>query len=163
MSYIRAFSDFLGRVLEVLIVVLISVMTVLMFAQVLGRYVFKNGLYWAEELSRFSMVYLVYLGAAIASKNHDHISVTILDELLQKKAGYTLYRTLIALINLAFLAIVSIIGLKSLAMVRAQTSPNMGIPMSIAYAAIPIGSILMMLYVILELVLLYAPAEGGKA
>lgn len=163
MSYIRAFSDFLGRVLEVLIVILISVMTILMFAQVLGRYVFKNGLYWAEELSRFSMVYLVYLGAAIASKNHDHISVTILDELLQKKAGYTLYRTLIALINLAFLAIVSIIGLKSLAMVRAQTSPNMGIPMSIAYAAIPIGSILMMLYVILELVLLYAPAEGGKA
>jgi TRAP-type C4-dicarboxylate transport system permease small subunit len=163
MSYIRAFSDFLGKILEALIVILISVMTVLMFAQVLGRYVFKNGLYWAEELSRFSMVYLVYLGAAIASKNHDHISVTILDELLQKKAGYTLYRTLIALINLAFLAIVSIIGLKSLAMVRAQTSPNMGIPMSIAYAAIPIGSILMMLYVILELVLLYAPAEGGKA
>jgi len=156
-------SDVLGKVLEALIVVLLVVMTVLMFAQVLGRYVFKNGLFWAEELSRFSMVYLVYLGAAIACKNGDHISVTILDELLQKKAGYRIYRTAIALINLAFLVVVSVIGIESLAMVKAQTSPNMGIPMSVAYASIPIGSILMTLYVVLGIVLLYAPQEGRKA
>jgi len=166
MSFLRAFSDGLGKALEVLVVLLLIVMTVLMFSQVLGRYIFKNGLFWAEELSRFSMVFLVYLGAALASKYHDHISVTLLDELLAKsknKLALKIYRTVIALITLSFLFIVTIIGMKVLPMVNAQTSPNMEIPMSVAYASIPIGTILMMLYIVLEIIRLYAPADVRKA
>ncbi len=166
MSFFRTLSDGLGRVLEAFVVFLLCVMTILMFSQVLGRYVFKNGLFWAEELSRFSMVFMVYLGAALASKYHDHISVTLLDEMLARSSNklvFKIYRTVVALITLAFLCIVTAIGMEVLPIVSTQTSPNMGIPMSIAYACIPIGAILMTLYIILEIVLLYVPQDGGNA
>ena len=166
MSFLRTFSDGLGKVLDALVVLLLVVMTVLMFSQVLGRYVFKNGLFWAEELSRFSMVFMVYFGAALASKYHDHISVTLLDEMLARsksKYAFKIYRTVIALITMAFLLVVTVIGIRALPMVNAQTSPNMEIPMSVAYASIPVGTTLMMLYIVIEIILLYAPADGRKA
>jgi TRAP-type C4-dicarboxylate transport system permease small subunit len=113
------------------------------------------------------MVFLVYLGAALASKHHSHISVTLLDEMLAKgsnKIVFKIYRTIIALISLAFLCSLIVIGMKVLPMVNAQRSPNMGIPMSVAYASIPLGGALMALYIVLEVILLYAaPTEGGKA
>jgi TRAP-type C4-dicarboxylate transport system permease small subunit len=69
MRIIRLLSDGLGKVLDALIVLFIVTMTVFMTAQVAGRYLFGTGLYWAEELSRFSMVFMVYTGAALASRH----------------------------------------------------------------------------------------------
>ena len=161
MKAIYAVSVVLGRLLEVLVVFLLMLMTALMFAQVLGRFVFQNGLFWAEELSRFTMITLVYLGAGIACKNKDHISITILDGIL-KNSGikYKIYRTSIALLSCAFLIIVAKVGFSVLHVVSAQKSANMQITMNLIYMIIPISSCIMVFYLLMEIIQLFAKSNN---
>jgi len=175
MKVIQTISNIIGKMLEVLIVFLLMLMTVLMFAQVLGRFVFQNGLFWAEELSRFTMITLVYLGAGIACKNKDHISITILDGLLKEKGiKYKLYKLLVALLSIGFLTIVAKVGYSVLHVVSSQKSANMQMTMNLIYMIIPIGSCIMIFYLIMEILQLFiqqknddspavkAAAEGTK-
>ena len=43
-------------------VFLMSFMTLLVFVQVVMRYVFNNSLSWSEELARYTFIWLIYIG-----------------------------------------------------------------------------------------------------
>jgi TRAP-type C4-dicarboxylate transport system permease small subunit len=161
MEIIQKISGALGKLLNVVVVVLLALMSVLIFAQVLGRFIFRNGLFWAEELSRFSMVTMVYLGAGLACKYRDHIAVTILDEMLKGKIR-KIYRIGIALISIAFLSILTYYGFFVLGTVGGQLSANMQISMSVVYVMIPIGAVIMILYLLIEIIEIIFSADKGE-
>lgn len=69
------------RVLEILIVVCLAVMAVLVFGNVVLRYAFDSGIAVSEELSRLLFVWLIFLGAILASVQHAHIGF---DALMQR-------------------------------------------------------------------------------
>ena len=162
MRVIQTISCILGKTLEVLVVVLLMLMTVLMFAQVLGRFVFQNGLFWAEELSRFTMITLVYLGAAVACKNKDHISVTILDGIL-KGTPRKIYKVLVALLSISFLIIVAKVGFSVLHIVSSQKSANMQITMNLIYMIIPISSCIMVFFLLIEILQLFTVQKNDDS
>lgn len=70
---LKQLSEGISRALEVTIVACLAVMSVLVFANVVLRYVFDSGIAWSEELSRLVFVWLIFLGAILASKEHAHI------------------------------------------------------------------------------------------
>lgn len=49
-------------------VFLMSLMTVLIFLQVIMRYVMHNSLSWSEELARYTFVWLIYIAISYGSK-----------------------------------------------------------------------------------------------
>lgn len=51
-------------------------MTIIVFAQVIARYVFHNSFEWAEEISRFLVVWITFGGSAYAFRKGAHIGVT---------------------------------------------------------------------------------------
>jgi TRAP-type C4-dicarboxylate transport system permease small subunit len=161
MAIIQKISLVLGKVLNVAVVALLALMSVLIFAQVLGRFLFKNGLFWAEELARFSMVTMVYLGAGLACKYGDHIKVTVLEEMFKGRIR-KIYRIIIALISIGFLSILTYYGFSVLGMVSSQLSANMQIPMSVVYAMIPTGAAIMILYLLIEIIEIVFPADKGE-
>jgi TRAP-type C4-dicarboxylate transport system permease small subunit len=162
MEIIQKISGILGKVLNVVVTALLVLMSALMFAQVLGRFLFKNGLFWAEELSRFSMVTMVYMGAGLACKYKDHIAVTILGEMFKGRIS-KIYRTVIALISIGFLGVVTYYGFFVLDVVSSQQSANMQIPMSLVYVMIPTGSAIMIFYLIIEILeIIFSTDKGGK-
>ncbi len=61
------------RILEVTLVACLSVMAVLVFANVVLRYAFDSGVAVSEELSRLLFVWLIFLGAILASRQHAHL------------------------------------------------------------------------------------------
>lgn len=65
-------------VLDSLIVFFLSTMVILVFSNVLLRYVLNGGITWSEELARFSFVWLVFLGAIKAFKDGAHIIVDLM-------------------------------------------------------------------------------------
>ena len=69
------------RVLEILIVACLAVMAVLVFGNVVLRYAFDSGIAVSEELSRLLFVWLIFLGAILASVQHAHIGF---DALMQR-------------------------------------------------------------------------------
>ena len=54
----------------------IVTMVVVLFCQVFTRYVLGGSITWAEELSRFSFLWFMFLSSSIAAKNRSHIRVT---------------------------------------------------------------------------------------
>ena len=53
-------------------------MVVLVFGNVVLRYAFNSGITMSEELSRWLMVWLTFLGAIVALHQHSHLGVDTL-------------------------------------------------------------------------------------
>ena len=64
--------------LKVAIALCLAVMVVLVFGNVVLRYVFNSGIATSEELSRWLMVWLTFLGAIVALRQHAHLGVDTL-------------------------------------------------------------------------------------
>lgn len=69
------------RALEIVIVACLAVMAVLVFGNVVLRYAFDSGIAVSEELSRLLFVWLIFLGAILASVQRAHIGF---DALVQR-------------------------------------------------------------------------------
>jgi len=70
------------RALEIVIVACLALMAVLVFGNVVLRYAFDSGIAVSEELSRLLFVWLIFLGAILASVQRAHIGFDALVERL---------------------------------------------------------------------------------
>ena len=61
------------RALELTIVACLAVMALLVFGNVVLRYGFDCGIAISEELARLLFIWLIFLGAILASRQHAHI------------------------------------------------------------------------------------------
>lgn len=66
------------RLLDFLMAAALAVMVVLVFGNVLLRYVFNSGITVSEEVSRWLFVWLTFMGAVVAMKEHGHLGVDML-------------------------------------------------------------------------------------
>lgn len=67
------FTQGITRALELTIVACLAAMALLVFGNVVLRYGFNSGIAVSEELARLLFVWLVLLGAILASRQHAHI------------------------------------------------------------------------------------------
>jgi TRAP-type transport system small permease protein len=66
------------RALEALIALMLATMVVLVFGNVVLRYGFNSGITMSEEVSRWLFVWLTFLGAIVALKEHAHLGSDML-------------------------------------------------------------------------------------
>ena len=67
--------DLYCKVLKAAIALCLAAMVVLVFSNVVLRYVFNSGIATSEELSRWLLVWLTFLGAIVALREHAHLGV----------------------------------------------------------------------------------------
>jgi TRAP-type C4-dicarboxylate transport system permease small subunit len=70
--------DLFYRFLEILLIVLLSGMALMVFVNVIMRYGFNSGLNISDELSRYFFVWLTFIGAVVAFREHGHVGVETL-------------------------------------------------------------------------------------
>jgi TRAP-type C4-dicarboxylate transport system permease small subunit len=78
MNPIDRLADALCKLLEGLVVACLAVMVVMVFGNVVLRYAFNSGITVSEELSRWLFVWLTFLGAVVAIKEHGHLGTDML-------------------------------------------------------------------------------------
>ena len=66
------------RLLEWVIVLLLALLVVLVFGNVVLRYAANSGITVSEELSRWLFVWMTFLGAIVAIKEHAHLGTDML-------------------------------------------------------------------------------------
>lgn len=84
--------------IEVLISIALAVMILLVFTNVILRFIFDTGFAWSEEVARISFIYLVYFGSIEAMRDNRHLlidSVLIRLPATSQKLLYTLIQGLI--------------------------------------------------------------------
>jgi TRAP-type C4-dicarboxylate transport system permease small subunit len=75
--------------LERLMALLLAAMVVLVFGNVVLRYAFNSGITVSEEIARWLFVWMTFLGAIVALKEHGHLGTDMLVGRLGKR-GKTL-------------------------------------------------------------------------
>ena len=70
--------DLYCRALEALMALALAMMVVLVFGNVVLRYAFDSGITVSEEVSRWLFVWLTFLGAVVALKEHGHLGTDML-------------------------------------------------------------------------------------
>jgi len=70
------------KAMEVVIAAGLAVMVVLVFGNVVLRYGFNSGITVSEELSRWMFVWITLLGAIVALRDHGHLGVDMVVNLL---------------------------------------------------------------------------------
>lgn len=117
-----------------------SVMTLVIFIQVIMRYVFQNSLSWSEEFSRYCFVWLIYIGTAYGCKKMQHIKIDAALLLFPKKLRP--YITILGeLLVLGFAAYILVTGtaLVNFQILYEKSSPAMEISLAIVNAAPVVG------------------------
>jgi len=66
------------QLLKIIIVACLVLMVILVFGNVVLRYAFNMGITTSEELSRMLFVWLTFLGAIVAFREHGHLGVDML-------------------------------------------------------------------------------------
>jgi TRAP-type C4-dicarboxylate transport system permease small subunit len=77
-------SDIVNQIAEIAIVIIVSIMAVVVFVEVIFRYVLLLPLFWTEEFARYCLVWSSLLGAGVALKRSEHIAVTFFTDKFPK-------------------------------------------------------------------------------
>jgi TRAP-type C4-dicarboxylate transport system permease small subunit len=115
----------------------------IVFWQFFTRYALNDPATWTEEIARYGLIWVTYIGAVMVTRRNSHIAVMLLPNLLP--AGVA--RVLLAVIDIVTLGFVGLLAYFSVLIVGRMHMQPMSIvdlPMSYVYAAVVAGCILML-------------------
>ena len=143
----KTVNDAIMHICRLLIMIMVPAMTLVVFAQVVMRYVFWSPFIWAEELARYLLVWISCLGAAYGLRQGAHIAVVFLYNFfgLRTRFGLTLF---IHLTVVGFFMVCCLAGFEIAAAQWNQISPGLQLPMTWAYLSVPVGFAIMTLFTI---------------
>lgn len=136
------------RVNQALVIGLMASMAVLVFVNVVTRYVFNHSIIWVEELTQYEMIWVAYLGAGLALREGRHVAVDSLVELLPAAPRRWL-RSLLAAAIAVFLLVLVVLGFQIVAFTWNQETPVMNLPTGVPYLAVPLGAAAWLLHLLL--------------
>lgn len=131
---------------------LLVIMTILMFTEIVARYIFGSSFIWIEELTRYLFIWLTFISAAYVTATKSHIKVDVALAIFPKKVQPTI-KKMGLLIWLILSIIITYVGFDySITMLHVGgNSPTLGLAKGIVYLGIPIGYLLMSIRLITQL------------
>lgn len=136
------------RILEVILIGLMTILVVDVLWQVFGRYVLSSPSSFTDELAGYLLIWVGVLGAAYVTGQKEHLAI---DLLIQKSKPLTQKRLLftINLVITLFAIFVMVIGGSWLMLTRFQLNVNsaaLHLPLGYVYSVMPISGLLMLYY-----------------
>lgn len=119
-------------------------MVVIIFSQVVFRYMLKAPLSWSEELARYLFVWAAFLGSVVAARKGQHVGV----ELLISRLKGTARNVVLVISNLltsGFFALIFWNVLIAWPKLMKQKTPALKLPMAYPYLGLAVGCFLMCL------------------
>jgi TRAP-type C4-dicarboxylate transport system permease small subunit len=137
----------LERGLETILCAILVAMALVLFGQVVFRYVLHRPLSWSEEVARFLLMWAGMLGAAYAFKTRAHFALEFVARRVRPR-----WRKLLVAVNTLAMAgfLVTFIwsSLELVADAMTNIAPGSQLPMAVPYASAPVGGLLILYYVL---------------
>jgi TRAP-type C4-dicarboxylate transport system permease small subunit len=160
------FNNSLYGLLRLLTIFLIVSMSLMVFMQVVFRYVLMKPIAWSEELSTYFFSWLAYFGAAAVFKNDAHLAVSSGVEAIKNE---TVKRVVVFVTRfgvLVFLCIVLWMSSGQVSVIFANDQRLLNVEwmrLGIMFLQVPLSALCMILFGLEKLVLLVRPgAVAGK-
>lgn len=136
--------DFLNGWLKKFIGLSLIVATSLVFIQIIVRFLLPKlnimvSVPWTEELARYLMIWIIFIGAAVAARKAQLIAVESLVHATPVKLGKTI-KYLAHIITMVFFLCIFIIGIEWAKFGLTEKSPTLQIPLIFINLAMSVGS-----------------------
>ncbi|MBU8906079.1 TRAP transporter small permease [Desertibacillus haloalkaliphilus] len=137
----------MNRTIENITCVLLVIMVLLVFIQIVSRAAFGSSYAWTEEIARFLMIWITFLGASVAFQYGSHISIDFFISKLKHRIAKWV-QLIASLAIVTFLLILLVKGYQIIETSMIQRSASLRIPMGYVYTIMPISAVLMLMNVI---------------
>ncbi|MDU5085992.1 MAG: TRAP transporter small permease [Anaerococcus vaginalis] len=137
--------DLIQKLINIFLSAAIFAMTLIIFLQVISRYIFNSPLVWSEELSRYLFVWISFLAIADAVRTKSHIALSILTDRMSEDR-----KQIVSRLNYSLTCIIGIIitygGIVLMNLGVHQSSATLGVPMFLVYLVIPVSGVLISIF-----------------
>jgi TRAP-type C4-dicarboxylate transport system permease small subunit len=144
---VEAFDRALIALNRWVIIVMLAAMATMVFANVALRFLTDHSILWVEEVSRYLMIWLTFIGAGLVLRYGGHIGIDSLQDMYPRAAPAL--RVVIFVLLLGFFAFMVWIGARYADRTWTQTTPVTEVPVGAVYLCIPIGFALLIVHLLL--------------
>jgi len=146
-SPVKKFLSILSTLEGVFIGCLLISITFILFGNVMSRFLFNSSLSWAEEFSRYAVVWITMIGSSVCVTKGAHIAIDPLSPFLSTKAQRLMHLGVLVIC----IASTSMLGWYASKLTLKitklnQMSATLEVPMTYVYGALPIGFGLMTIH-----------------
>lgn len=149
----------LERLTKALAGLCLAAVFVLVTAQVASRYLLDVSFPAASELSIYAMIWSIFLGAAAAFRGSQHIAMDFFKKMMPHGVA-KIINTAIFLCLTVFLCVIVVKGYDLSLRAMRQVSPAAGLPVGYISMAMPICSILALVFLVEDLVVRFRKAPS---
>ena len=116
----------------------------IVFLQFFTRYILNDSLSWTEEIARYGLMWLAFIGGAVVTRKKSHIAVELLSNLMGPGPLRAALLALVDLVTVGFLGLLAYFSVTIIERMHNQTMTVVELPMSIVYAGVGLGCFLML-------------------
>lgn len=136
---------FLNRLTTLFVAGIFGVLVLMIFTQVVLRYVFASSLLWVEEMGKFMFMWLMWFGITIGVLKKSHIAVDFFVNLLPDKFQKWV-RMISVVITGGFFLVLSYLGVTFAVKNIAAESSVLLIPIGYVYMILPVCGLICVIY-----------------
>lgn len=139
----------LNRIEEAFLGVSIVLATLVLFINIVLRYVFSANTTWAEEFIRYVMIWITFIGCSVCFGRVLHVGIDFFLEFVSKKwnAVIGIIVNMVSMVLMVFLIIYGT-ELVRFSMNSGQITPSLQIKMFWIYLGIPVGGALSLVHLV---------------
>ena len=134
----RTFYDVIINISENILFVLVFIMVMVVFANVVARYIFNSAITESEELARYCFVWSVFIGAVLALEKQQHIGI----DLVIKNLPVSIQKWVLVFSNMCILILAGLCSYYGFILCLSSMgwpSPALRIPHGIVGMIVPIS------------------------
>ncbi len=143
----------LNKTLDTLLFLILAAMSGVVASNVFFRFILHRSLYWGDELAQVLMVWLTFLGAAVAMREYAHYAFDYFARKLMGRAQ-RLFLITGRSITMITVIILLIYSTKVTIGIREWIMPAMEYSRGWVYGACPAGCLFMLVYGIRDLIII---------
>jgi TRAP-type C4-dicarboxylate transport system permease small subunit len=130
------------QIIEIFSNLSLAMMFMIVMLGVITRYIMKSPFFWTDELSRYLMIYMVFLGSTLSFRAEKHPSLTFIIDKLPAKWRFA-WDSIIDILLLAVLVMLTIGGWEMMTSKPIGTTAALRIKYTWVYLTIPLGGVSM--------------------
>ncbi len=115
----------------------------IVFLQFFTRYVLNDSLSWTEEIARYGLMWITFIGGAVVTRKKSHIAVELLSNVMKPGPMRSALHALVDFITLGFLGLLAYFSVTIIERMHYQRMTVFDLPMSIVYGGVGFGCFLM--------------------
>ena len=148
MDFLRTLCRVVFKALEWFAMICMVILTCIVFADVILRYIFKQGFSWTQEIATLMLVWCSLIGMAIGVLDKIHISIEMFTAKLPSKV-ICLLESIDHILMAGFGGLMIYFGINIMNMTKMSTMPATKMPSAVLYVILPLSGILVLINALL--------------